>query len=77
MSTEFETIATLRRAPKHSKQIADYLAWVRGERVGAVAYPPHTAAPVRRCERCDTRVCWVWTELRPGAGEWVPGCAEK
>jgi len=74
MPPDLEILVSLRHAPKQSKEIAAYLAWVRGERVGDLTYPPVMAAPVRRCETCGSRACWTWIEPRPGAGEWVSAC---
>jgi len=59
MSAEFETIATVRRAPQQSEQIAGYLAEAEQTRRAHQPGPPVTASPVRRCARCGRRDGWA------------------
>jgi len=76
MLAEIEKLAALRHAPKQSADVAAYLAGIRAGRAWEPVYPPVVAAPVRRCAGCGSRDGWVWSEPRPGAGQWACGaCA--
>jgi len=76
MPADLEILVAARHAPKRSKAIAAYRAHVTQARPEWKPGPPVTAPPARRCETCGERACWVWEELRPGAGEWTAGCIE-